>query len=944
MDTYAIMKFVSSLFNIRCVAHEQKTQFTSELHHQTFKNILSDNNINKLIIDKIEFRKIMKSEIRNINDTDGIYYVEEPYGTQNPPDFLLCIIHNKKIQKTLSFELKTGRKKIMWNDGHPRKNTIYLYTDNKLCKSLVLLGDNLINDDTRKILDKYLNLIKKMNIEIKSDMSNCSDNFNIYVRKANSQTIDISKYSLLDIINFKKNICLKINKFINIPKLRDSVNSVQNMPKKGISLFSGAGGDTIGMTNAGVDVVGFVEFDEDAIQTHLLNFPNSELIGKDICDIKDEKFQEYKDTGIDIVFGGFPCFIAGTKILTNNGYINIEDIKATNKLLTHTGEFQNIVNKQIKQYTGDLYSIKAKYHPNPIKCTPEHPFYCREQLKTWNVKTNKYDYTYSAPKWINADKLSKNHYLGMVINNKSIIPSFTIEKVDDDYKTFTETITLKEKYQWYIMGCFIGNGWIEEIQKPYGIIVNEIRFGINNNAEKEASDLMKKILHITNKTCDTGLNKKIGWVDILKQLGKHVHDRLIPEWVHDAPIELIQEFINGYKKTTSYYNNKYYSTTVSENLAFGIQRLYLKLGHIVSIIKSERPNTCVIDGKNINQHETYRIQVHPTKKEIVSSFIEDCYVWYNPILIERTPINNTTVYNFEVDNDNSYCVENLIVHNCQSFSHGGKKNSNDPRGHLYKEFVRAARIIRPKYILGENVKGILSRKNTSGGLIINDIISDFNEIGYSMIYKLIKCEKFGIPQKRQRVFFIGVNDEFLQQHALDINDILVNLPDTNNQTNTLRNICEFSLVNAIKIEKQKFLDIIPDNKVIDAVNGSADDSAVISGNIPTNLLKCYDERANHGLSFDTRSKSTFGGIENLDGQAHTILCAYNRMPRLFIPLKNSNGVYLRSFNIKELQQIQGFPVDYQFSGSENSIIKQIGNAVPPNVVTHIVTYLLGLIN
>tara|TARA_R110000796_G_scaffold219108_3_gene335136 strand:- start:385 stop:1425 length:1041 start_codon:yes stop_codon:yes gene_type:complete len=269
---------------------------------------------------------------------------------------------------------------------------------------------------------------------------------------------------------------------------------------------------------------------------------------------------------------------------------------------------------------------------------------------------------------------------------------------------------------------------------------------------------------------------------------------------------------------------------------------------------------------------------------------------------------------------------------CQSFSHGGKKNPNDPRGQLYKEFVRATRVIKPKFILGENVKGILTRKNSDGGLFVDDIIKDFNDIGYKMTHKLIKCEKFGVPQQRSRVFFIGVNDDL----KLDIDT--VDIPETNNQTNSIRNICDFSLVNALKVNKQKFLDIISDDKVIESKCDTLE-----SGTAPTNLLKCYNEINNHGLSFKTRSKSTWSGIEDLDYPTHTILCAYNRMPRLFIPMRNTTGLYLRAFNVKELQQIQGFPINYQFIGSESSIIKQIGNAIPPVVVKEIIKYLLSII-
>jgi len=77
------------------------------------------------------------------------------------------------------------------------------------------------------------------------------------------------------------------------------------MPKA-ISLFSGAGGDTLGLENAGVTVCGFVEWEEPMIETHLLNFPNSALIGKDIREVSEEQLIPYIGE-IDIIFAGFPC-------------------------------------------------------------------------------------------------------------------------------------------------------------------------------------------------------------------------------------------------------------------------------------------------------------------------------------------------------------------------------------------------------------------------------------------------------------------------------------------------------------------------------------------------------------------------------------------------------------------------------------------------------------
>jgi len=79
---------------------------------------------------------------------------------------------------------------------------------------------------------------------------------------------------------------------------------------KAISLFSGCGGDTLGLENAGFNVVAFSEFKTAAINTHLANFSNSTLLkdpkgSADLTKIPDEVFEAYKD--ISVVFSGFPC-------------------------------------------------------------------------------------------------------------------------------------------------------------------------------------------------------------------------------------------------------------------------------------------------------------------------------------------------------------------------------------------------------------------------------------------------------------------------------------------------------------------------------------------------------------------------------------------------------------------------------------------------------------
>jgi DNA (cytosine-5)-methyltransferase 1 len=445
----------------------------------------------------------------------------------------------------------------------------------------------------------------------------------------------------------------------NIIIENDITIDVESEPKldltgyKFIDLFCGIGGFHQALHQMGATCVLACDIDKECRIVYKDNYGIEPV--SNVKDIDEKTMDDF-----DILCAGFPCFVAGTQTLTNNGYKNIEDVQLTDMLLTHTGKFQNIVNLQRKIYNGNIYDFDLKYHPELITATDEHPFYVREQKKVWNSLLKKYDYTYGEPEWKIASKLNMNDYFGMVINDKDIIPEFTFEKST-----------------------------------------------------------------------------------ILKQIYKCVDGKLIPEWVQDAPKEFIQEFINEFNnnKITHKFN------TSSLQLAYGFQRLYLKLGHIAEITK----NTLFGD-------DIYEIFVNTEKQhDVLSSFIEGNYVWYAPFKITKRETSETQVYNFEVETDNSYIVENVCVHNCQAFSNGGKKKCfDDERGLLFDEIVRIAKAKKPRFMFLENVKHILK---VSNGEVIEYIKNKIASIGYTLQLFQISPHNYGIPQQRERVYFVCVRND-----------------------------------------------------------------------------------------------------------------------------------------------------------------------------------------
>ncbi len=94
---------------------------------------------------------------------------------------------------------------------------------------------------------------------------------------------------------------------------------------------------------------------------------------------------------------------------------------------------------------------------------------------------------------------------------------------------------------------------------------------------------------------------------------------------------------------------------------------------------------------------------------------------------------------------------------CQSWSAAGAlRGITDKRGQLFFDFIRILKAKRPKFFLAENVAGMLQAKHKTA---LENIISMFEECGYTLSLQLLNASDFGIPQDRKRLFFVGYRDD-----------------------------------------------------------------------------------------------------------------------------------------------------------------------------------------
>lgn len=170
---------------------------------------------------------------------------------------------------------------------------------------------------------------------------------------------------------------------------------------------------------------------------------------------------------------------------------------------------------------------------------------------------------------------------------------------------------------------------------------------------------------------------------------------------------------------------------------------------------------------------------------------------------------------------------------CQGFSRAGKRDKNDPRNLLFKEYLRVVSEIKPNYVVMENVVGLLDTKlNTfisydleeyQGDTLVTDILeNEFNKLGYSIkkynsedkvnFKKLIlNASEFGVPQKRERVIIVAYKKNLKEPN--DINKYKkkykVNVKEAIADLITDSNIREKEL---LSLKKEKKLSFIEESK------------------------------------------------------------------------------------------------------------------------------------
>jgi len=261
---------------------------------------------------------------------------------------------------------------------------------------------------------------------------------------------------------------------------------------------------------------------------------------------------------------------------------------------------------------------------------------------------------------------------------------------------------------------------------------------------------------------------------------------------------------------------------------------------------------------------------------------------------------------------------------CQSFSTAGKRQSvADQRGGVFRDFLRMVREIRPRFFVMENVKGILSaavkhrRLDERGAgwpplseseyfgsalILIREAIESLN---YYVIFGLLNCADYGVPQKRMRVVFIGSRDG---------EDIELP-PPTHGRRGKQKWVTLHNAIGNLRDADAEFVEFRPERKALLRQLKAGQNWS----DLPKNL-----HRIALGAAFDSwGGRSGFCRRLSWMQPAPTLTTAPDgRATTLCHPRK------LRPLSVAEYAALQQFPATWKFHGSVYQKYVQIGNAVP----------------
>ena len=368
------------------------------------------------------------------------------------------------------------------------------------------------------------------------------------------------------------------------------------------------------------------------------------------------------------------CFLADTPIWTPNGIKLIQDLNVGDLVYDHKGKPQKVKTLMRRPYEDEVYSIKYVGSHTPIKTTVEHPFLVvtretiecgKKRKENWVSRIDTQKLIESQGEWVKAKDLKCGDFIFM-------------PHLDAIFSTIT-------KDEAELLGYYLaeGSSYFNKANKQY---TNQFSLHMKETdiAERVADIVMEKFgkksyftkePHKNSLTVSFYGKEAHDW--FIYHCGKGALNKTLSPALINLPLDIAPIFIEAYRKgdgNTShrYHQKKSGNTTKVEShrlctssfkLVQDLVMLASRMGISLKCVERKAGDDFIL-GRKISRQKSWQLVWTPnqTYNQIRKS---NTGYWIPVTKIGKT-LMNTLVYNFEVENTNTYLAHGIAVHNCSA--------------------------------------------------------------------------------------------------------------------------------------------------------------------------------------------------------------------------------------------------------------------------------------
>ncbi|MEU3708359.1 DNA cytosine methyltransferase [Streptomyces anulatus] len=577
-----------------------------------------------------------------------------------------------------------------------------------------------------------------------------------------------------------------------------------------VDLFSGFGGLTSGIKRAGFDTIMAANHNPYKVEVHEANHPEAEHWIADLVDPEAADYHSARDLpAADLLVAGVSCFAAGSLVLTRRGLVPIETVEVGDEVWTHRGRWRPVTHTSaVDRPTVTVNATTA------ITCTPDHPFIAAQSFRASQVR-RKYqpldgarclECGNSAPQFkANTARLFCSRKCSQADASRRALPvlgtpaevradslaghwvaSPILESDGTELPEIDGLGPLTADLAW-VLGRWVGGGWLTR-RPERGDAWSRVTICAGHGG---SDDLAKELGARTGlpwnrtrqRTDDTFHVSRVGLAAFLADhFGHGAAGKRLPAWLLFAPELIRRAFVDGYLSADGHVNRdglRVQSMSVSKQLSIGVRLLLTSLGYYASVHYQQPKAEAVIEGRTICQRPSWTVTAHLTQVRRSKHRDVEGFRW-GKVSGTVTPGETVTVYNMTVDEDHTYVVDGVLVHNCVNHSQANTVRAYEQGLTLFEledpdfearvtrsERDRAtancvlhyAAQHRPRLILVECTTELTSwgpaipgRPKVGDGSTYRWWIKQFGLLNYEHKVLYLNSQFFGVPQSRDRLY------------------------------------------------------------------------------------------------------------------------------------------------------------------------------------------------